>query len=359
MTKEKISSFQFYSLLFCARLLTLFSYIPAYSEKVLPFDMCAVGVAQLLLELILSLPLLILMKKQPNKGVIDRAGELSTALSRTVSLIYCAVFFYFTLTTLSRLDLFAGTVVFSETEVRFGLFFVTAVCCYGACLGFQALGRSAVLVLVPSAAVVVFVLLTLIKKIDPLNLTPLFYNGAQSFFETLIMSAGRGVELAIPAVMYGNVTGKKRRGLCIWLVAYAVFFVTAFFMQASVMGGFAQTQLFPFHSLAAIGEYSMFRRLDALITVVWLICAFFKLSLLIYLQARLLSNSFTALKPKPAAVGVSVIAALAAFFVSGSIDRFILIDKSLIKIISVALCTAVIPLVFLIFDRRGKQCRKQ
>ena len=58
------------------------------------------------------------------------------------------------------------------------------------------------------------------------------------------------------------------------------------------MGNFASTQLFPFHTLASLAEFSMFSRLDAVFTSVWIMCAFIKAGLLIYLQTDILTMYF-------------------------------------------------------------------
>lgn len=354
MTSSKLSSFQFFSLLFLTRLLTIFTYIPAYTKDILLSDMVLMGALQCVTDILLLLPVYFLFRKSENKGVTEIIAERSPAAAKAAAVIYCAVFLYFTLTTVSRLDLFAGTIVFSETNVNYTLIFAVLSCGYGAYLGIEALGRGAVLMLVPAAATVIFVLATLTDDIDTLNFTPLFYNGAAPFLKTLVKSASRSVELAVIAAAAGEVKGGKTKGCLIWIITSAAAAALIFFFEAGVMGEFTSTQLFPFHSLAAIADFSMFRRLDSIITIVWLLCAFFKISMLFYCAARLLSLHFKKISFNAALAAFSAVSAAACFYVTGSINRFVILDSSTVKTISIFLCALLIPVTALILQRRKK-----
>ena len=297
-------------------------------------------------------------KKYENKNLIDIANERSQGFSKVLSVFYVFVFFYFTVVTIARLDVFTGTVVFPETNVNFMIIFVIIFCCYGAYLGFEALGRSSVLSAILVIPAIIFILCALANKVDLLNLSPVFYNGVTPVIKTAIDSVGQTVEYAIIAIALPKVSGKITKGFFVWIFSQTLLMAILFFFAGAVMGNFASTQLFPFHTLASLAEFAMFDRLDAIFTSVWIMCAFIKASLLIFLQANILSKAFPKVRKTSFLVIIGVLSIIANLFVAGEIERFSIIDNSIIKIIVTGITVIIIPIIVLIFARKEsiKKC---
>lgn len=161
---DKISTFQFFSLLYLARALTTVTYIPSYTEGIEASDMFINVLLRIALGLIVIIPVYLLYRRCGSKNVIDVIRERSQLAAKITAVVYASVFFYFTVSTIARLDVFAGTIIFPETNVNYLLIFIAAICCYGAYLGLQALGRSAVLSLLAVVPALVFVTAVLAKK---------------------------------------------------------------------------------------------------------------------------------------------------------------------------------------------------
>ena len=354
ITKGKISAFQFYVMLFLSRTLTTVTYISSYTKDVRLSDMLVQPIFRIIFGSIIMIPVYLLYKKYESKNLIDIANERSGGLSKVLSVFYAIAFFYFTVVTIARLDVFTGTVVFPETNVNFMIIFVIIFCCYGAYLGFEALGRSAVLSAVLVIPAIIFILCALTDKVDLLNLSPVFYNGVTPVVKTAIDSVGQTVEYTIIAIALPRVIGKVKKGFFIWLFLQTLLMAILFFFAGAVMGNFASTQLFPFHTLASLAEFAMFDRLDAIFTSVWIMCAFIKASLLIFLQTELLHKAFPKVhkvKYLVVAGGLSIIANL---FVAGEIERFSIIDNSIIKIIITGITALLIPIIVLFLARKGR-----
>ena len=357
-TKGQISTFQFFSLLFLTRLLTTLTYIPSYTDDVLLSDIVIQIFFRLVFGIIIAIPVYLLYRRYGEMNVIEIVRHRSPKLAKIVALIYAGVFFYFTLTTVARLDVFAGTIVFPESDINYFLIFVVLIGSYGAYLGFEALGRSAVLSLPLVVAALAFILITLTKKTDFLNFTPVFYNGVAPVAKLALDAVGRTIEYSIIAVSLPKVTGNRKKGFFIWLIAQTSVTGIIFFFEVAVMGNFTSTQLFPVHSLASLAEFSMFGRLDAIITGVWILCAFLKISLLIYLKVSILKKEFGDKKTiyylAPIGIAVSVI----NLFISMSIGRFAILDSSTVKM-SITLSTSFfIPLIVFIISGRKKEKEK-
>lgn len=357
-TKGKISGFQFFVMLFLSRMLTTVTYISSYTKDIRLSDMLIQPIFRILIGIIIMIPVYLLYKKHSDKNVLDLARERNTKLSKALSIVYILTFFYFTVVTIARLDLFAGTVVFPETDVDYMLIFVIIFCCYGAALGFEALGRSSVLSAVLVIPAVIFIFAALVGKIDLLNFTPVFYNGVMPVVKTAVDSVGQTVEYAIIAIALPRVSGKVKKGFFFWLIAQTLIMAIMVFFAMTVMGNYAGTQLFPFHTLASLAEFAMFDRLDAIFTGVWIMCAFIKAALLIYLQADILKKEFPRLKKMHILVCIGVLAIISNLIIASGIQRFNIIDNSIIKIILTGITAVLIPLIILIFSRKGsdKKC---
>ena len=132
-----------------------------------------------------------------------------------------------------------------------------------------------------------------------------------------------------------------------------------FFFACAVMGNFASTQLFPFHTLASLAEFSMFSRLDAVFTSVWIMCAFIKAGLLIYLQTDILTMYFGKFKRTTYIIVVGLLTIFANLLISGQIRWFTLVDNSTIKIILTGVTVVLLPMLVLIFCRKERErCEK-
>lgn len=349
---SKISVFQFYSILLLTRLLTTLTYIPAYTEGITASDKIIQTLFRLIFGIIISVPVFLLNKKYGGEN-----QNANSAFNKIKAVIFSIVFFYFAVTTVSRLDLFAGTVVFPETDVKFLLLLVVAFCAYGAYLGLEPIARSAVLFVIPVLLSLTFIFLSLVKRIDLLNLTPLFYNGALPVVKTSLNAVGRTVEYAVIAVSFPFVVGNSKKGFFIWITAQTAVTAIIFFFEGTVLGSFSGMQLFPVYTIASMAQFSFFRGLGAIITGVWILCAFLKISLLMFLQSKLISEAF-GVKKITVTAAVALLTAAVCLFVSGNVERFNLIDASYVKFILILISVPILAIAELIM-KRVKKCAKQ
>lgn len=353
ITKGKISAFQFYVMLFLSRALTTVTYISSYTKDVRISDMLVQPVFRIVFGIVIMIPIYLLYKKYENKNLIDIVSERSPKFAKSLSIFYVIAFFYFTVVAIARLDIFTGTVVFPETNVNFMIIFVIIFCCYGAYLGFEALGRSSVLSAVLVVPAIIFILCALTDKVDLLNLSPVFYNGVLPVIKIAVDSVGQTIEYVMIAIALPKVTGKVTKGFFIWLFSQTLLMAVLVFFAGAVMGNFASTQLFPFHTLASLAEFAMFDRLDAIFTSVWIMCAFIKASLLIFLQTDILAKAFPKVRKVNLLVIIGIALIVANLFIAGGFERFSIIDDSIVKIFVTGITVLIIPIIVLIFARKG------
>ncbi len=360
ISKGKISAFQFFTMLFLSRILTTVTYLSSYTKDIRLSDMLVQPIFRIAIGTVIMIPVYFLYKRYEGQNVLDVIGSKSKILGKIASIFYVIAFFYFAVVTIARLDLFAGTIVFPETDVDFMIAVAIILCCYGAYLGFEPLARSSVISAIFVVPALIFIMLTLIKKVDFLNLTPIFYNGVMPVVKTAFDSVGQTIEYSVIVLMLPRVKGNVKKGFFLWLFLQTLLMAVMVFFACTVMGNYAQTQLFPFHTLASLAEFAMFSRLDAVFTSVWIMCAFIKAGLLIYLQKDILTAQFKKIKGNHYLVVIGILTIIANLFISGQINRFIVIDNSMIKIAITAITVLIIPLSALVFIRKEKEkCDKQ
>ena len=358
-SKGKISAFQFFVMLFLSRTLTTVTYLSSYTEDIRLSDMLVQPIFRIAIGILIMLPLYFFYRRQRSKNLLEIVNDKSKVFGKILSAVFVLYFFYFTVVTIARLDLFAGTIVFPETDVKYMLVLAVILCCYGGYLGLEALGRSSVISAVLVISALIFIMLTLVKKVDLLNLTPIFYNGVTPVIKVSVDSIGQTVEYGIIALMIPRVTGKYRKGYYIWLFSQVLLMAIMFFFACTVMGNFASTQLFPFHTMASLAEFSMFSRLDAIFTGVWIICAFIKAGLLIFLQAEILTIYFGRFKRIHYLVAIGLITIIVNLLISQQVESFMVIDNSIIKIVFTGITVLFIPLLVLLFARKEtKRCER-
>lgn len=79
----------------------------------------------------------------------------------------------------------------------------------------------------------VFIIVTMLSKLDLNNFSPVFYDGAGRVISAGQTMAVRTIEPAAMAVLFPRVSGNKKRGFFIWLSVLAAFLEIVFFFTFS------------------------------------------------------------------------------------------------------------------------------
>ncbi|NLA77683.1 MAG: GerAB/ArcD/ProY family transporter, partial [Clostridiales bacterium] len=263
-TKGKISTGQFFSILFISRLVVSLMYVSAIQYSVSTSDIIAQGPIMLGMLLIIVIPTCIFIKTDNSRGLFNRAYDLSPVYMRVLAVIFILSFLFACVRGISRFDLFATSIIFPERDISLLLLVVLAACAYVATLGLEAIGRSAALFTVIVSAALIFVFVTITEDLHINNLTPLFYNGALNSIEGGITSASVTVELGAITILLPNIKGKVNKALFRWLFILCGVLTAIAALMVLSLGFYGETQLFPIFTIAVLGEFGVFQRLDAI-----------------------------------------------------------------------------------------------
>lgn len=353
---SKISVWQLFSVILLSRLLTLLTYTTFGLDRMHNADFFASVLFCTAFVALFSTMVFIQSKLFPEKDMTDIAYIASPLLSKGVSVCYAFYFIFAALTTLVRLELFVSSIVFPDTDSTLFAVICIIAACYAATLGIEGIGRASVLSLAIFNAAFLFIVLTMADEIDFVNFSPIFFDGITPSIKAGLNSATRTVEVVMLTALLPKTKGKPMRIYTAWLLVFAVYKLILFFCTFGGLGDYALTQLFPVYAMSVLSEVGVFRRFDVLLTGVWILSAFIKISLLFYLQAELLQKSFR----KSWRIGYILIAGALVLIVQigmgGTFADYFFSTTLLTRTLFYAAFTLVLPgVVLLAAYRKGKK----
>lgn len=356
---HQISPAQLYSIFFVSRILVTLTYIPALNEIALSSDLLVQAFLYPLGMLISALPLYALYQARPDWDIFDCAYRISPVLSKILAVLYALFFLFVALLSVTRFDLFATSRLFPDSDFTIFLLIIILISCAAAGFGLEALGRLSGLAVLLVAVTLGFVIAVLLPRFEPLNFTPLFYDGVMPTLRGTAAFLSGTAEAAALAVIAPRVRGKLTKGYVKWTLWLTLAMALLFFCAISVLGVFFQTQLFPFHSLAVLAEFSVLQRLDAFHTGVWILCLFVKLAFFTLLTVTCLRRAFGRRFKKAWIAGCILVLGTAAVFISGDYERFDTIARPEIMMLLFAVFVILIPLCLLPPVRRQAKLEKE
>lgn len=360
MEKTKhIRSYQLFCILLLSRLLSLLTMVSVTHETLRTTDYLISVLWGGVFLFLFSIPVLIYLHLYPRKDLVDLAFGLSPKLSKAVSIVYALYFSYFSLITLSTLKLFVGTSVFPNDESAFFIIICILASCYAASLGIEAIGRASTVTLGIFIFAFLFLISIMANKVHLTNFSPLFYDGISPAARFGLRIASLTYEPAMVLILAPKVNGnlKKMYGKWFGCLFFSMFVI--FFFAFGGLGHFAVHQLFPVYSMAVLSELSVFQRFDVLLTGVWILTAFIKVSLLFYLQAELLKKSFGEKLKHQYIYILAILVFVIQYGLRGKVTNYLAMTKLWIRAVGAILFMVVIPLCLILADRRKQSAKRR
>ena len=303
-TKHYIGWGQFLLLLFMCRVFTLMTFVPfARDGEGLSLRLTAAAVSTAV-QAVLLIPVAIL-KKSVTEVILGK----NKACGIIAAALYLLFFLFYTVNSLLHFQSFLSARFFPYADSLVWIGVILIICVYCACLGTEALGRSAVLLFWIFIAALIAMGFSSAREID---LTNLYFDpiGANGLFRAVIEDLSRNGEICAAAFLAGRVRsneqagsseqavpdGKKhgnlRCGVYGLLASKLVLAEVVMLIIAAVLGDFAALTDYPFLALGTFGGERFIQRADSLYLVVWTITAVLNVSLFLHIAAELFGEVF-------------------------------------------------------------------
>lgn len=291
-SKNKITPFQFYTVLYLGRIFSFVTYIANIHSEISSTETLIIMLLTGVYMMITSIPTLVLLNNRSEVSIIKRAEYISKPLSKIFCVLFILDYFFYGIITAARFEIFTSSVMFPETDMSFLVLTLLAACAYAAFKGIEGIGRAGVLFLIPVVISFVFVYLSLIKDFDTLNFTPITSFDTKELFKSSLYSCAATPEIISIGILLPFVKNHKKRHLPIWITVLTATLFISDLMLTGVLGSFGNTQLFGMYSLSVLAQWGFVERLDAVITCVWMLCAVARLSLIFFISDYLFTLLF-------------------------------------------------------------------
>ncbi|MGN0526031.1 MAG: GerAB/ArcD/ProY family transporter [Acutalibacteraceae bacterium] len=347
MIKDKCTSSQFFSVLYLTMLNTVFMYVSSPQITISSTDTLLRSVVFVIVSFIVILPTYAFCKVYKKSG-LNIENDKSPVL-KAVSIFYAVVYFIDGLLTLSRFDFFANSELFSNSNIRiFTIIFVIS-CCLLALNGLGGLSRASVLFSFVVICATVFMGITLIDKVDLVNFSPLFENGITDFFRDSLFFSLRASEIGAILIFLPEIKGNIKKSYIVWTLLSAVTYVFIMFFVIGSLGSFADMVLFPTFASVTLARFSLFERLDAIETAIWILCAVTKLTFFINIILKTVGYTFPKIKKGIISTVVGILMSVYVLFLSGNIERFEILSNTALTVALYIVPIIVLPCVLLIY----------
>lgn len=288
--KERISFFQLFALLYTCRLLTVVTFSPTLNDGELNGNYLPDIFFFIVFLLLMIIPEALFIKKFSGFTPVSLIKEQSYFFSKAAALFYSLVLLFFASVSVSRFYIFTTSVIFPEKNMSFLLVISILVCAYSAFLGLEATARGNIVLLFIIIIGIVSILFFVRNEMSLYNFEPIYSDSVGSYLKSGFFAALRTVEATLLMFLVPKCSGKAKKSAAFWLLFFFFSLSVLFVFLNGVSGLFAETQLFPFYSLAVIARFPFFDRLDAVITAVFIFSILVKTSLIFYVSTELLNG---------------------------------------------------------------------
>lgn len=355
----KISSAQLYCILFACRIVALFTYISPEKITSQSANSILTAITFVVLQLLFSIPVFLVINHDNSKGIIGNAKMSSSLFAKITAIIYCAAFIYAAGLSVSRFELFVSSVMFPGAEILLFIVLLMAISLFGVFKGLETLGRSAVIIIFAVSISTVFIGLTVAKNFDYTNLYPIFSSSVSAVSNSAFYSATRTMELVSLMIIAPHINGKLKNGFAKWIIVFGMVAATLFTGIQGILGAYGERQMFQLYALTLIAKFSIFERLDDLLTGVWVLCTLIKISFYCFVAVKCLEQGFEKRANRLIQTGVCASVFGVYLLTSSTVLTFSSVIASPINSILYLLITILVPLCVFFSKKLLKQKQKK
>lgn len=356
--KGKISTFQFFSILFVCRMIAFFTFIITDRSEFSPENRSMLFLPYIVLGLLASVPALIIIGKKENGTVFDLTNRLSPKVTKLVSVIFAAAALWSAAVSITRFDLFMSTVMYPETELFAFILLMLAAAILIAHSGLETAGRMSVIIISTIGVSLAFVVITTVNHFKYTNLSPPLLNGVLPLIKSGFSSVTRTSELAALLVFAPKVNGSIKKGVAVWLLLLGIIISALFTLILGVTGEYGERQMFQLYALTVLSKIGVIERLDALICAIWVLCSLTRLAFYLYTSELFFEGGFKIKSRTPVFIAFSFIILAAYTCLSRSVTFFSKVLSFGINETVFTLIIIILPIIILIADRIKQRYNK-
>lgn len=272
----------------------VFSEATTISETNIQYGMqrYSVVILSFLLTAAAYIPLYILSKRFPEKGVIGAIGEKSPVTAKILGILLIVFILGAMAETFVGLHYYAASTVLEAAPSSLLHLIIFLVCLYALYKGLQATVRTGVLISAAFLGLLLLVLTALAPEIRLRSLYPAFADRPDTFVTELFAEFSKNTEAIIFASLFGRVRSGAGKSVITYLIISCAVLLTMTFLYNTVLGEYLTDVNFPFYTLASISDISVLQRLNGVDVIIWVMAAAVKLALFGAAVWEIITESF-------------------------------------------------------------------
>lgn len=290
---RKISFGQMMVILFMARIFYSMTFVPfIYSDMTCRVIGFAISIA---IECLVVIPAIILYKKHPDKNICQLAYEKSKPLGILIGIAF-AVTAVMVINRLFRYFSYFMYVTFPDflpLWVIIGAIAIVAF--YAAFQGIEAIARSAGIAFAFFVLSVIIVTISLWTKMSFNNVIYNYPKFGHISFE-VFFEMSKYCELLIFPILYPYVKEKAGKSLYGAIALKLIIVYAISIVCVLTLGSYMNISKFPFFDLGTYAETFIIERLDTFLLPAWILVAFIKVAVLMFVGKIALSTGFKKIK---------------------------------------------------------------
>lgn len=355
MTKDKVTTGQFYSLLYICSVVAAFMFVSTTVVDLGATDAILFPSVFGVLSLITIIPSFWFCKKSKGVSVLKATELKSRFFSVFIAVFYIVLVFVLLLRTLARLDLFVSSEIFPENTMTFLIVSIVIVSTGLSLLNIGALARASTIFLLMVIISVSIVVSATLSNIESVNFVPFLMNGEQEFFKQALAYSMFFPESACLILFLSEVKGNVKKGYLLYILFLVLSLTIVSFTVVGALGEFCNTQLFPAFAISSVGEFTVLERFESIQSSVWTVCIVAKTTL----QIMIISNCIRHVFPKIKWWTPNLLVGSAALgfitYISNGVTRFSFMSSQFQVTLTYILLVIVLPLIALLVILKRKR----
>ncbi len=354
--KDVITAPQLFSFLLLCNIITGITYNLQIAKSTSMWDHILSAVFAFFINTLFIFPIYKLRKINPAMNIADHCAVSFERLGKIFLTIYGIYYLFACCYVLSLFNIFVRDIINPEISLFLLTLCVVLAASYAACKGIEGLARACSIILFLICLAIIFILLALFPQIEPLNFSPLLYNGVTDTFNGTLYLMSLSFFLPLAAVLAPFSKGNIKKALIATNSCVYILFIFSIFVVVGALGDYLQTQSFPLYTATSVAEIGVFRRLDAIYLGIFTAGLFIMVAIFLFAFFLVMKKLFGSKHSKKIIFGGDVFLLIFSLMVPifRDVAKFFF-DINFIVVFTV-LTAFVIPVIILI--RHKMQLRK-
>lgn len=297
-----ISTRQMSAVLFLSRIISLFTFMLPSASYIPPGDRIITASAVMLIEFIYALVLVMTLKHNKNRSIVEVSVEYSSVFPKIIAVLYVFAFIWAAGIGTARFELFISTVMFPNSELTLMIVILLAACVAASLKGIEAIGRASSILLFIMCLSIAFILFSVAKEFEYYNLRPVLTEGIVPVSGFAFYVSTRAAELLSLNISAPLVKGNVKKMIFLWIPVFSAVCTLILVFLTGVTGEYGNDQIFPLYTLTVIAKFGIFERLDDILTGLWVLCIFIQVAYLMYISILCINQGFGKVKKIPCAL---------------------------------------------------------